>query len=75
VAYILYREHTIVSSAIYDDVSGKWTLTACVSWQVSHNDDRFRFLKNPEEIFCSSEEAEAAGIDYAKQWVDKKLSE
>jgi hypothetical protein len=53
VAYILYREHTIVSSAIYDDVSGKWQLTACVSWQA--NGDQIQFLKNSLETFAHFE--------------------
>jgi hypothetical protein len=34
-----------MSSAVYDDVSGKWKLTACVSWQGTDNEDRFHFLK------------------------------
>lgn len=71
-AYILYREHTIVSSAFYDDVSGKWQLTACVSWQA--NGDQIQFLKNSLETFAHFEEAEVAGITYSKSWVDMKLS-
>jgi hypothetical protein len=72
VAYLLYREHTIVSSAFYDDVSGKWQLTACVSWQA--NGDQIQFLKNSLKTFPHFEEAEVAGIAYSKCWVDIKLS-
>ena len=71
-AYVLYRDHTIVSSALYDDVSGEWKLNACVSWQASG--DRIQFLKNPLLKFARFEEAEIAGIEYSKTWIDKKLS-
>ena len=33
--YFIYRDHTIVSSAVYDVVSGKWKLAASVSSQES----------------------------------------
>jgi hypothetical protein len=72
VAYILYRDHTIVSSAVYDDVSGKWKLHACVSWQAKG--DQIQFLKNSLETFAHFEEAEVAGIEYSKNWIDNKLS-
>ena len=71
-AYILYRDHTIVSSADYDDVTGNWKLTACVSWQ--SNGDQIQFLKNSPAIFSCPDDAEKAGIEYSKKWVDKKLA-
>jgi hypothetical protein len=61
VAYILYRDHTIVSSADYDDLTGNWKLTACVSWQASG--DRIQFLKNSPGVFSCPEDAEMAGIE------------
>lgn len=71
-AYILYRNHTIVSSADYDDVTGNWKLTACISWQSSG--DRLQFLKNSPGIFSCPADADMAGIEYSKKWVDKKLA-
>jgi hypothetical protein len=71
-AYLLYRDHTIVTSAVYDDVSGKWKLAACVSWQASG--DRIHFLKNSLQTFARVDEAETAGIEYSKNWVDNRLS-
>ena len=72
-AYILYREHTIVSSGSYDDVCGKWKITACVSWQANGGGDHFQFLRNLPETFLRFEDAETAGIEYSKDWVDNKL--
>ena len=72
-SYILYREHTIVSSGSYDDVSGKWKITACVSWQANGGGDHFQFLRNLPETFLRFEDAETAGIEYSKDWVDNKL--
>ena len=68
-AYILYREHTIVSSGSYDDVSGKWKITACVSWQANGGGDHFQFLRNLPETFLRFEDAETAGIEYSKDWL------
>ena len=51
----VYRDHTIVSSAVYDDISGEWKLNACVSWQGSG--DRIQFLKDPLLTFAHSEAA------------------
>jgi hypothetical protein len=71
-AYVRYRNYTIVSSAVYDDISGAWKLNACVSWQASG--DRIQFLNNPLLTFARFEEAEIAGIEYSKTWIDNKLS-
>ena len=71
-AYIVYRDHTVVSSAVYGGVSGGWELNACVSGQASG--DRIQFLKNPLLTFDRFEEAEIAGIEYSKTWIDRKLS-
>jgi hypothetical protein len=72
VAYIVYRDHTIVSSAVYDDVSGNWRLNACVSWQ--EKGDQIQFLKDSLQTFARFEEAEVAGIEYSKSWIDNKLT-
>jgi hypothetical protein len=72
VAYIVYRDHTIVSSAVYDDVSGNWKLNACVSWQAKG--DQIQFLKDSLETFAQSDQAEMAGIEYSKNRIDNKLT-
>jgi hypothetical protein len=74
VAYILYLEHTIVTSGSYDDVSGKWKISACVSWQGDGGSDHFQFFRNPPDTFSRFQDAEVAGIEYSKNWVDKKLN-
>ena len=74
-AYLLYRDHTIVSSGVYDDVSGKWKLTACVSWQENGNEDRFHFIKNSTELFSRFEDAEKAGLETGKRWVERKAKQ
>ena len=61
-----------MSSAVYDDVNGGWKLNACVSWQAKG--DQIHFLKNSLETFAHSEQAEMAGIEYSKSWIDNKLS-
>jgi hypothetical protein len=72
VAYVLYRDHTVVSTAVYDVVTGKWRLAACISWQASG--DHIYFLNDCPERFARVEEAEMAGLEHSKSWVDRKLS-
>ena len=62
-----------MSSAFYDEASGQWKLDARVSWQGSGT-DRVQFLKNSPEIFFRFEDAEEAGVEYSKNWVDNKVN-
>jgi hypothetical protein len=61
-----------VSSGFYDDVSRKWKIATCVSWQATGG-DCFRFLRDSPQMFSRFEEAEIAGIDYSRNWVDNRL--
>ena len=70
-AYVLYRDHTIISTAVYDAETGRWKLTACISWQASG--DHFFFLRDCPERFSRVDEAEVAGLEHSKSWVDRKL--
>jgi hypothetical protein len=62
-----------VSSAFYDEASGQWKLDARISWQGSGT-DRVQFLNNSLEIFFRFEDAEEAGVEYSKNWVDNKVN-
>jgi hypothetical protein len=73
VAYIHYRGQSIVSAAVFDEASGQWKLGARISWQGSGT-DRVRFLKNSPEIFSRFEDAEEAGVEYSKNWIDNKVN-
>lgn len=75
-ANLVYRDHTIVSSAVFDAVSGRWKLTAYVSWAVDATPSRrLHFIRNMEERFARFEDAEMAGIETAKSWVDRSMVE
>ena len=64
-----------MSSAVYDDVSGKWKLTACVSWQGTDNEDRSTFSRNSPELFSRSQDAENAGLETGKRWLERKAKQ
>ena len=70
---VLYREHTIVSSAVHDDVGGNWKMTAYVSWAEDEGSRGLHFFRNNAERFSRSEDAEMAGMERAKNWVDRHL--
>ena len=70
-AYVIYQNHTIVSSAVYDQVSGKWKLTACITWDEGGSlTPRLHLITTSPELFSQFEVAEAAGMEAAKNWVD-----
>jgi len=75
VAYIHYREHSIVSAAVFDEASGQWKLGARISWQGKHS-SRIQFVNDSPEVFFlfRFEDAEKAGVEYSKNWVDNKVN-
>jgi hypothetical protein len=68
---MIYRDHTIVSSAVYDHVSGKWQLTACITCHENGSAaPRLHLITTSPELFSRFEDAEIAGMEAAKDWVD-----
>jgi hypothetical protein len=73
-AHVIYLNHTIVSAAIYDEITGKWRFTAYVSWLEGEDPTRrLHFIRNMPERFSRVEDAELAGMETAKNWVDSHL--
>jgi hypothetical protein len=70
-AHLVYQNHTIISAAVYDDVTGKWRLTASISWPEGPS-RRLHFITDRPERFSRIEDAEKAAIEAAKNWVDSK---
>jgi hypothetical protein len=71
-AYVIYQDHTIVSSALYDQVSGKWMLDAYITCDENGSLPQLYIIQTSPELFSRFEDAEAAGMEAAKDWVDLK---
>ena len=71
-AQLVYQKHTIVSAAVYDEITGNWRLTAYVAWSEGPT-RRLHFIRNMPERFYRVEDAESAGMEIAKKWVDSHL--
>ena len=71
-AYVIYQDHTIVSSAIYDQVSGRWMFDAYITCDENGSLPQLYLIPTSPELFSRFEDAEAAGIESAKNWVDLK---
>jgi hypothetical protein len=69
-AYVIYQDHTIVSSALYDQVSGKWMLDAYITCNENGSLPQLYIIQTSPELFSQFEDAEAAGMEAAKNWVD-----
>jgi hypothetical protein len=73
-AYVIYQDHTIQSAAVYDQVSGRWKAAAYITWDGGSGSGtrHFHLSRNSPELFSRLEDAETAGIEAAKNWVDSK---
>jgi hypothetical protein len=69
-ASVIYQDHTIVSSALYDQVSGKWMLDAYITCDENGSLPQLYIIQTSPELFSRFEDAEAAGMEAAKNWVD-----
>jgi hypothetical protein len=73
-AHLIYQDHRIISAAVYDEITGRWRLTAYVSWLEGEGPARrLHFIRNMPERFSRVEDAEMAGMEIAKNWVDSHL--
>jgi hypothetical protein len=71
-AHLVYHNHTILSAAVYDEITGRWRLTAYVGWSEGPT-RRLHFIRDMPERFSRVEDAELAGMEIAKNWVDSHL--
>jgi hypothetical protein len=67
---INHHHHTIVSTPVYDDETGKWKLSASVTWPQIGNARGVRFLTGSPELFNRFEDAEQAGLEAGKNWIE-----
>lgn len=72
-AQLVYQKHTIVSAAVYDEITGNWRLTAYVAWSEGPTRS-LHFIRDMPERFSRVEDAEMAGMETAKKWVDSHLT-
>ena len=69
-AVITYHHYSIVTTPVYDDNTGMWKCSASVSWPEIGNIRGSRFLPSHPQLFRRFEDAEQAGLDAGKNWVD-----
>ena len=71
-AIMIFQHRTLVSTAGYDQVSGKWKYAATISWSEIGGITRFHFVATSPELFNGFEDAEKAGLEAAKSWVEQE---
>lgn len=72
---LTYQDHTIVSAAVYDEITGKWRLAAYIGWSEGASPARrLHFIRNMPERFSRVEDAEMAGMEAARNWVDSHVN-
>ena len=72
-AYLIYRDHTIVSSASQDEITQQWLPLISISW-VRETDRRdVHFLTNSQALFMNFRDAEIFALERAKEWIDRKV--
>jgi hypothetical protein len=71
----MYHHHEIDSTPVYDNKTGKWKATASVSWRQNGAGPGVRFLPSSLELFDRFEDAEHAGLEAGKNWVEHVTKE
>ena len=74
-AHIIHYHHTIESTPVYDHKSGRWKSSASVTWPQNGNARGARFLRDSPELFVRFEDAEKAGLEAGKNWVERNYKE
>jgi hypothetical protein len=69
-ATLMHHDHTIVSTPVFDDDNGRWKLSASVTWPQIGAPRGARFFTSSPELFIRFEDAERAGVEAAKNWVE-----
>ena len=69
-ALINYHHHTIVSTPVCDDNTGMWKSNASVTWPETGNARGSRFFTHSPQLFRKFEDAEQAGLEAGKNFVD-----
>lgn len=71
-AVVIHHHHTIVSTPVCDRSSGRWKFNVSVSWPDIRNAHGVRFLRSSPELFSRFEDAEQAGLESGKNWVESR---
>jgi hypothetical protein len=72
-AYFVYREHTIVSSASQDEITQQWLPFISISWKKDNGRLEVHFLTNSQALCQNFRDAEKFGVERAKDWIDRKV--
>ena len=73
-ALLTYQHHTIDSTPIYDDATGRWKGAVSITWPQIGTARGSRFLTSSPELFIRFEDAEKAGIEAGKNWIESLAS-
>jgi hypothetical protein len=69
-ATLMHHDHTILSTPVFDDDSGRWKLSVSVVWPETGSIRGARFFTSSPELFRRFEDAEQAGLEAGKNWVE-----
>jgi len=69
-AILRYNDYKIVSTPVYDDDTGMWKSSASVSWPEIGAIRGSRFFTASPQLFRRLEDAEQAGLEAGKNFVD-----
>ena len=73
-AYLVYRQHTIVSSASQDEITQQWLPVISISWMKNNGRLDVHFLTNRQALCPNFKDAENHGLERARDWIDRKVS-
>jgi hypothetical protein len=71
-AVALYKDHLVVSSAMFLPDEQQWIPSVIISWKTG-NQHQFHDIKGLPDRFNGKQEAENFGMEAAKAWINKRL--
>jgi hypothetical protein len=72
--YLSYRDHSIVSSGSFDELTRNYYPITCITWEKKYGPGHVHIIRNTPDRRETLEEACNLAVELAKSWIDRKLS-
>ena len=72
--HLSYRDHYIVASGSFDELTRNYYPVASISWGKKYGPGHVHTIRNAPDRRETREEACNLAVELAKAWIDRKLS-
>jgi hypothetical protein len=72
--HLSYRDHYIVASGSFDELTRKYYPIASISWEKKYGPGHVHIIREPPDRRETRDEACNLAVELAKAWIDRKLT-